>query len=69
MSIINTLNQSTYVVEHNPNCPSAFLVRLAGKGLGIIDKKHVSETKDFLGYGNSFTEAATNVLRKKLFKH
>lgn len=30
------LKTQTYQVEHNPNCPSPFLVRMIGKGRGRI---------------------------------
>ncbi len=58
------LNQETYVVEHNPNCPSRFLVRLVGKGAGVIDKKSPAETRDILGYGKTLSQAAKNALKQ-----
>ena len=65
MDAIETLSQMTYVVEHSPNCSLRFLVRLAGKGAGQIDKKPVKQTEDILGYGQTFEEAAFEALRKK----
>ena len=68
------LLEETFVVQHNPNCPSAFLVRLPGHGRGRIDLKpyldvmHRGEcadavreermTKDALGFGKTLAEAA-----------
>ena len=58
--ILKTL---TYVLEHNPNCPSPFLVRLVGSA-GVIDFKAPGLTADILGYGNTFEEAAEQALAK-----
>lgn len=58
----------TFAVQHNPNCPSPWLVRLPGKGpidmlpygdpLRLV--KH--QTGDVLGFGKSFDEAARAAL-------
>lgn len=58
----------TFAVQHNPNCPSPWLVRLPGKGpidmlpygdpLRLV--KH--QTGDILGFGKTFEEAARAVL-------
>lgn len=58
----------TFAVQHNPNCPSQWLVRLPGRRAGSIDLKPYGvtgsglgliphETKDILGFGKSFSEA------------
>lgn len=54
----------TFCLEHNPNCPSPFLVRLPGAS-GFIDKKpvwsldpSVELTGDCYGYGKTLEEAA-----------
>ncbi|SEH51697.1 hypothetical protein SAMN05216228_100245 [Rhizobium tibeticum] len=57
-----------FAVQHNPNCPSPWLVRLAGKGsidmkpygdrLGIV--RH--QTGDRLGFGKTLDEAARPAL-------
>ncbi len=54
--VLERLTQSTYVVEHNPNCLSPFLVRLPGKK-GYIDKMN-SGTADICGYGRTLVDAA-----------
>lgn len=41
--------QMTYVLEHNPNCPSPYKVRLPR---GVINIR-----KDAIGYGRTFAEA------------
>lgn len=58
----------TFVVQHNPNCPSPWLVRLPGKGLYIDLKPYSSltmpkdRTGDILGFGQSFEEASNAAL-------
>jgi hypothetical protein len=59
----------TFAVQHNPNCPSPYLVRLPGKS-GIIDMKPYGDgvgfvrhqTGDILGFGKTFAEAARAAL-------
>lgn len=65
MDIIERLNKTTYMVEHNPNCKRPFLVRLVGKNSVRIDKKPENETNDILGLGKTIVEAAKNALNKK----
>ncbi len=48
------LRAQTFQVEHNPNCPSPFLVRMIGKGRGRI----YADERDALGYGQTLAEAA-----------
>ncbi len=65
MEILERLNKETYVVEHSPNCPSPFLVRLVGPESGVIDKKYYDETKDILGFGKTLEEAAQAAFTKQ----
>lgn len=65
MDIMDQLNELTYRVEHNPNCPLPFLVRLVGKNGGRIDGGPIKKTKDILGYGGTLVDAAWNALRCK----
>lgn len=58
----------TFAVQYNPNCPSPWLVRMAGKW-HVIDLKPYSIftatdelTKDILGFGKTFDEAANSAL-------
>lgn len=51
----------TFVIEHNPNCPKSYLVRLPHHG--EIDKKVMSDTQDNYGYGNSPNEAYADALK------
>lgn len=44
----------TFRIEHNPNCPSPFLVRLVQYGRGQID----GTDQDAMGYGKTLGEAA-----------
>lgn len=55
----------TFAIQHNPNCPAKFLVRLPGKS-GRIDMKPYADrlgfirhqTGDVLGFGKTLHEAA-----------
>lgn len=66
MSVLEDLHKLTFAVQHNPNCPSPFLVRLVGHGRAVIDLKpyagfclHRSTlTNDILGFGKTLEEAA-----------
>ena len=63
------LRGHTFVVQHNPNCPSPWLVRLPGKS-GRIDLKPYGhtfppvkhETDDILGFGKTLDAAARAAL-------
>jgi len=63
--VTQRMSRMTYVVEHNPNCPSPFLVRLVGVGKGILDKLPSRTTRDVLGYGQTFEDAAKEALAMK----
>jgi hypothetical protein len=59
----------TFAVQHSPNCPSPWLVRLPGES-GIIDnlpylsfcRESAEMTGDILGFGKTFDEAAGSAL-------
>jgi len=59
----------TFAIQHNPNCPSPWLVRLPGKS-GAIDMKPYGDplglvrhqTGDILGFGKTLEEAARAAL-------
>lgn len=66
---LDRLRDVTYAVQHNPNCPAKYLVRLVGKsgridfkpyGNGLPRVKH--ETTDILGFGKTLGEAIDNAL-------
>lgn len=63
-TVIEKLNKLTYVVQHNPNCPSPFLVRLCGHSVPSIDLRPYEETRDILGFGKTLEEAAASALSK-----
>jgi len=62
----------TFAAQHNPNCPSPWLVRMPGKS-AIIDMKprgvfggsKADLTDDILGYGKTFEEAADSALAQQ----
>ena len=39
MSTEEEMSKLTYAVQHNPNCPMPFLVRLIAPGSGLLDLK------------------------------
>ena len=59
------LKEMTYHLEHNPNCPSPYRIRLVGLGRATIDKLLPGETQDILGHGQTEMEAVRAVLREK----
>jgi hypothetical protein len=54
--------ECTYVVQHNPNCPSPFLVRIPR---GVIDMKPYAKTADAYGFGKTFEAAFAAALRAR----
>lgn len=59
----------TFVVQHSPNCPSPWLVRMHGKSAVIDMKPYLGFglkkeelTEDALGFGKTFEEAADKAL-------
>lgn len=64
-TVPNWLSKQTFAIQHNPNCPSRYLVRMVGFRAGVIDLKSYyvngpEGTKDALGFGNSIEEAGLN---------
>jgi hypothetical protein len=68
---LDDLCKLTFAVQHNPNCPAPWLVRLPGKG--PIDMKPYGDrlrlvahqTGDILGFGKTFDDAARAALSAK----
>ena len=60
MIIPDELNERTYAIQHSPNCPKPFLVRLVGRTASRLDYQSPLNTKDILGYGMTCEEAARN---------
>lgn len=66
---LERLRDVTFAVQHNPNCPAKYLVRLVGKS-GRIDLKPYGnhfpsvkhETGDVLGFGKTLDEAIDNAI-------
>lgn len=58
------LSTLTYRIEHNPHCPSPYLVRLVGEA-GKIDGLPTSQTKDSFGYGKTLTDATHKALHEE----
>jgi len=62
---LGRLSDQTYMLEHNPNCPSPYLIRLIGKGAGRIDREPPEKTRDILGYGKTLDAAVSAALHAK----
>jgi len=62
MEALKRLCGMTFVLQHNPNCPSPFLVRLVGEGRGMIDLLSPERTKDRLYYGKTLEEAVNRAV-------
>lgn len=60
MNLPEWMLAETFRVEHNPNCPSPFLVRLIGRGRGYIR----GTSDDACGYGKTIGEAADNARKE-----
>ena len=56
------IGSRTYVVQHNPNCPNPYLIRLVGDKAAAIDLQHPAVTQDRLGYGKTLEEAVEQAL-------
>jgi len=54
------LLDTTFVIEHNPNCPSPFLIRFCGEGKGCIDKLPHGQSADRIGFGKTIGQAFSN---------
>ena len=65
MNTEDRLKHTTYVVEHNPNCPSPFMIRLVGNIGGVVDKLPPSKTNDLIAYGETLLVAAEHAFAKQ----
>lgn len=61
MDIITRLNALTYQIEHGPNDPAPFLLRIVTPGRGSLDGLPTHETRDIFAYGKTLEEAASKV--------
>jgi len=60
--VLEQFTKKMFAVQHKPNHPSPYLVRLIGKGRDGIDLKPPNQTADVLGYGKTLYEAAAAAL-------
>ena len=64
MNIPDWMLKKTFMIQHNPNCASPFLVRLVRPGKGRIDGLPYSGhsdtvmTQDIIGFGDTLEEAS-----------
>jgi len=63
--MIAVLQNRTYMVRHNPNCPKQFEVRLTGAGVSRLFPPYIKPPTDFVGYGNTADEAAEEALAQE----
>ncbi len=52
------LLEKEFCVEYIPICNKQWAVRIAGPGRPRVDKLHPSESKDAIGWANTFSGAA-----------
>lgn len=64
-SPLASIGDLTYAVEHNPNCPKPFKVRLVGDA-GMLDlvRPGANLTRDLLGHGVTLQEAVIEAAEK-----
>ncbi len=65
MNAFEMLAGETYMIEHSPNCPMPYLVRVVTPGTGSLDRLHTGQTMDTFAYGHTPEEAAAVALEKK----
>lgn len=53
----------TYMVRHNPNCPSPYEIRLPGGALVVQGPEGSFAARNVVGYGKTFDDAAADALR------
>ena len=58
---LELLKNETYVLQHNPNCPNPYCIRLVGAP-GRIDMLPAKQTGDIVGYGKTMVLAAQMAL-------
>jgi hypothetical protein len=67
--ISSKIESHTFMVRHNPNCPSPYEVRLCGAYPRIDGLEARTESNDAIGCGKDLTEAFENALKaQKEFK-
>jgi len=57
------LSHLTYRLEHSPNCPSPYLIRLVAPRGGYIDGESPLKTKDLLAYGRTLEASVEEALK------
>jgi hypothetical protein len=70
VTALDQLSKLTFAIQHNPNCPSPWLIRTPGKSLVIDLKPYASFgptedgylTNDQLHFGKTFEEAALRAI-------
>lgn len=62
MDEIERLRDFTYALQHNPNCPSPYLIRMVGKKVACLDFKPNDMTADRLYFGETLKEAVDRAL-------
>jgi hypothetical protein len=78
ITVPKSLLDRTFRIEHSPNCPTKWLVRLVGNGEAIIDglpytqwmnrfdqSIHGELTRDALGFGKTLNQAAKRAIKAK----
>ncbi len=71
MEQIDRIGHLTYSLQHQPNCPKKYLIRLIGDQAGMIDNLPYSPysreyTKDRLFFGKTLKEAIDKALADEM---
>ena len=62
---VQKLHTVTFSLHYHPHFGQRFQVRLVGKSAYGLDDLQDDSTKDIIGWGNSFEEAAKKAWQKK----
>ena len=64
MNPLDRLADRTYAMQHSPNCPSPYLIRVIGQGKYRLDLEYYDTTKDRLCFGVTLEEAVQKAIAK-----
>jgi len=66
---LEKLEDVTFSIHYNPNCPSRYQIRLPGEGVGMLDNLPGNTTSDSLFHGKTLEKAVGEVVAHLEHKH
>lgn len=60
---LEMIEDVTFSIHYNPNCPSRYQIRLIGEGMGNLDNLPGPKTSDELFHGKTLEEAVGEVVK------